>query len=221
MNENRILSASDFMSRFTNIDFSKSDKLTNVWKKVVSKISVTKFESENSEKRMSIGERLAGNTRVVDLKNGILLIETDHSGWIQYLRTYQKFILNGLKKELPDLKISSLAFRQAGSNVGLYNSYEEQMKTESKQFYEIIEKQERKIEKENVNKAKKNVENENECTLPPEMLAKFDSIRNSVLTNSKFKWYILLLFIFGYSEKKFFKYIKEYVPWKEHINQVK
>ena len=77
MNENRILSASDFMSRFTNIDFSKSDKLTNVWKKVVSKISVTKFESENSEKRMSIGERLAGNTRVVDLKNGILLIETD------------------------------------------------------------------------------------------------------------------------------------------------
>ena len=119
MNENRILSASDFMSRFTNIDFSKSDKLTNVWKKVVSKISVTKFESENSEKRMSIGERLAGNTRVVDLKNGILLIETDHSGWIQYLRTYQKFILNGLKKELPDLKISSLAFRQAGSNVNL------------------------------------------------------------------------------------------------------
>ena len=68
MNENRILSASDFMSRFTNIDFSKSDRLTNVWKKVVSKISVTKFESENSEKRMSIGERLAGNTRVVDLK---------------------------------------------------------------------------------------------------------------------------------------------------------
>lgn len=204
MNENRILSASDFMSRFTNIDFSKSDRLTNVWKKVVSKISVTKFESENSEKRMSIGERLAGNTRVVDLKNGILLIETDHSGWIQYLRTYQKFILNGLKKELPDLKISSLAFRQAGSNVGLYNSYEEQMKTESKQFYEIIEKQERKIENENVNKAEKNVENENECTLPPEMLAKFDSIRNSVLTNSKFKWYILLLFIFSYSEKNFF-----------------
>ena len=115
------------------------------------------------------------------------MIETDHSGWIQYLRTYQKFILNGLKKELPDLKILSLAFRQAGSNVGLYNSYEEQMKTESKQFYEIIEKQERKIENENVNKAEKNVENENECTLPPEMLAKFDSIRNSVLTNSKFK----------------------------------
>ena len=139
MNENRILSASDFMSRFTNIDFSKSDRLTNVWKKVVSKISVTKFESENSEKRMSIGERLAGNTRVVDLKNGILLIETDHSGWIQYLRTYQKFILNGLKKELPDLNISSLAFRQSGSNVNLYNSYEEQMKNESKQFYEKIE----------------------------------------------------------------------------------
>ena len=52
MNENRILSASDFMSRFTNIDFSKSDKLTNVWKKVVSKISVTKFESDNSEKKI-------------------------------------------------------------------------------------------------------------------------------------------------------------------------
>ena len=203
MNENRILSASDFMSRFTNIDFSKSDKLTNVWKKVVSKISVTKFESENSEKRMPIGERLAGNTRVVDLKNGILLIETDHSGWIQYLRTYQKFILNGLKKEIPDLNINSLAFRQAGSNVNLYNSYEEQIKNESKQFYDKIEQQERKIENKNLNKNEKNDENEDECSLPPEMLAKFDSIRNSVLTNSKFKWYILLLFIFSFSEKNF------------------
>ena len=187
MTENRILSPSDFMSRFTNIDFSKSDKLTNVWKKVVSKISVTKFESENSEKRMPIGERLAGNTRVVDLKNGILLIETDHSGWIQYLRTYQKFILNGLKKELLDLNINSLAFRQAGSNVNLYDSYEEQMKNESKQFYDKIEQQERKIENKNLNKNEKNDENEDECSLPPEMLAKFDSIRNSVLTNSKFK----------------------------------
>lgn len=187
MTENRILSPSDFMSRFTNIDVSKSDRLTNVWKKVVSKISVTKFESENSEKRMPIGERLAGNTRVVDLKNGILLIETDHSGWIQYLRTYQKFILNGLKKELPDLNINSLAFRQAGSNVNLYNSYEEQIKNESKQFYDKIEQQERKIENKNLNKNEKNDENEDECSLPPEMLAKFDSIRNSVLTNSKFK----------------------------------
>ena len=52
-------------------------------------------------------------------------------------------------------------------------------------YTDLLKKE--KIENENVNKSKKNVENENECTLPPEMLAKFDSIRNSVLTNSKFK----------------------------------
>ena len=188
MNDN-IISAGKLMEiLFSNLnveDSSRAASISSEWKKIVSKI---KSSPNIDEKRNdNLGNNISDHSKIVDLKNGVLLIETDHSGWIQYLRTYQKFILNGLKKELPDLNITSLAFRQSGSNVNLYNSYEEQMKNESKQFYEKIENQERKIADETINKTEKNDENENECTLPPEMLAKFDSIRNSVLTNSKFK----------------------------------
>lgn len=187
MNENLILNASDFMQKFTNIDFLKSDKITSVWKKVVSKIHVNKYENENSEKRISIGERLAYNTKVVDLKNGILLVETDHSGWIQYLRIYKKFILNGLKQELPDLKINSLAFRLKGTNVSLYDTYENQIKTESEKFLKKIENQETKLNEKKSETEKNGDKNKEKYVLPPEISAKFDSIINSVLTNSKFK----------------------------------
>ena len=85
-----------------------ANEICGVWKKVVSGVRSYKHESEDSEKRIPIGERLAGNTRVIDLRNGVLLVETDHPGWIQYLRMYQKYILTGLKMNLPDLKLHQL-----------------------------------------------------------------------------------------------------------------
>ena len=105
MNENRILSTSELMKRFTNIDFEKNDRIVTVWKKVVSRVHVNKFENEDSEKRISIGERLACNTRVVDYNNGILLVETDHSGWIQYLKIYQNN--DGFKLSIDSVLLSN------------------------------------------------------------------------------------------------------------------
>ena len=78
MNDNQIISCSQLMGKYRNIDFEKTDKVTTSWKKVVSSIHSERYESEDSEKRMPIGERLANNTRVIDLKNGVLLVETDH-----------------------------------------------------------------------------------------------------------------------------------------------
>ena len=116
MNE-RIVSAADMMLQAANIGTSEANEICSVWKKVVSGVHSFKHESEDSDKRMPLGERLAGNTRVIDLKNGVLLVESDHPGWIQYLRMYQKFILKGLQMNLPELKITNLAFRVAGSLV--------------------------------------------------------------------------------------------------------
>jgi len=137
-----------------------------------------RFESEDSEKRIPIGERLAGNTRVIDLKNGVLLVETDHPGWIQYLKMYQKFIINGLKMNLPNLKISTLAFRVAGEKVSLSESYESQVKKERNEMEARLAKQEKELKK--YDKEKKTT-----SELPPELLAKFDSIRNSMLDLSQ------------------------------------
>jgi len=130
---------------------------------------------------MPLGERLAGNTRVVDLKNGVLLVESDHPGWIQYLRMYQKFILTGLKMNLPNLKITNLAFRVAGEKVSLSDTYEQQLAKSRREMEKKIEEQEKQLKKyEKKSENKENVSSE----LPPELLAKFDSIRQSMLTNS-------------------------------------
>jgi len=164
--------------QFSESSFLGGNELPGVWKKVVSKVHSYANESENSEKRMPIGERLAGNTRVVDLKNGILLIETDHSGWIQYLKMYQKFIITGLKRELPNLKISTFAFRITGSKAALNDVFEEKTK---KEFYEKLDKEEEELKK----YYGKREEKKAESNLPPELLEKFASMKESLLTNSK------------------------------------
>ena len=176
MNE-RIISAADMMLQAANIGTAQANEICSVWKKVVSGVHSYKHESEDSDQRMPLGERLAGNTRVIDLKNGVLLVETDHPGWIQYLKTYQKFILNGLKMNLPELKISSLAFRVAGSKVSLSETYEASLEKSRKEMAEKIERQEQELKKYEKPQNKPS-------ELPPELLAKFDSIRQSMLTNS-------------------------------------
>lgn len=175
---NQIISAADIMMQVANIGTSEANEICSVWKKVVSGVKSYKHDSEDSEKRMPLGERLAGNTRVIDLKNGVLLVEADHPGWIQYLRMYQKFILTGLKMNLPDLKITNLAFRVAGEKVSLSETYEEQLAKSRREQAEVIEKQEKELAK--FDKKPQPARSE----LPPELLAKFDSIRQSMLTNS-------------------------------------
>ena len=186
---NQIISAADMMLQAANIGVAEANEIVSVWKKVVSGVHSSKFESENSEKRIPIGERLAGNTRVIDLKNGVLLVETDHPGWIQYMKMYQKYILTGLKMNLPNLKISSLAFRVTGEKVSLSDTYEQQLAKSRREMEKKFELQEKELEKYNQKSAgkKKNEDEEAKKTsssLPPELLAKFDSIRQSMLTNS-------------------------------------
>ena len=174
---NQIISAADMMLQAANIGTSEANEICSVWKKVVSGIHSSKYESETSEKRMPIGDRLAGNTRVIDLKNGVLLVETDHPGWIQYLKMYQKFIIKGLKMNLPNMKINSLAFRVTGEKVSLSDSYESQVAKERKVMEAKIERQEKELQKFDSQKPT--------YELPPEVLAKFDSIRKSMLDLSQ------------------------------------
>ncbi len=188
---NEIVSANQLMSKYLNIDFQRADRITSTWKKVVSRVHSNKYESEDSERRIPIGERLAGNTRVVDLKNGVLLVEADHSGWIQYLRFYQNYILKGLKMELPDLKITSLAYRLAGSDAKLSDSYDNQVKKSKEELEEKIDRQELELKKfyenknDKKNKAENQAESEKKGGLPADLLAKFENIKNDMLTNSK------------------------------------
>lgn len=190
MNE-KIISAADMMLQAANLGTSSADKIYTVWKKVVSGVHSFKHESEDSDKRMSLGERLAGNTRVVDFKNGVLLVETDHSGWIQYLRMYQKFILNGLKMNLPELKITNLAFRVTGEKVSLSETYEQQLKKSREEMAKKFEEEEKKlsdyekqISKKFSSAASSGNNSNKQSSLPEDLLAKFDNIRKSIASET-------------------------------------
>ena len=92
--------ASDLLdSIFTDI-FSKAPQggadLERGWKNILQKISG--------------GEKLAAHSRIRDLKNDLLHIETDHPGWIQLFNMHQKRILKELKKEFPELSAKGFSF---------------------------------------------------------------------------------------------------------------
>ena len=92
--------ASDLLdSIFTDI-FSKAPQggadLERGWKNILQKISG--------------GEKLAAHSRITDLKNDLLHIETDHPGWIQLFNMHQKRILKELKKEFPELSAKGFSF---------------------------------------------------------------------------------------------------------------
>ena len=186
MNE-KIFSAADMMLQAANISPAGANEICSVWKKVVSGVKSYKHDGEDSEKRMPLGERLAGNTRVIDLKNGVLLVESDHPGWIQYLRMYQKFILTGLKMNLPNLKITALAYRVSGEKANLSDSYEQAISQYRREQAAGFEKQEKELAKYEKNFAatcsgKSTVK---PAQLPKELLAKFDSIKQSIADDEK------------------------------------
>jgi hypothetical protein len=174
--ESQIVSCADIVNRvFSDIektDIQKGNKMLSVWKRTVSGVR-------------GCGENLAEHSRLIDLKNGILLIETDHPGWIQMFQLHKKYILNGLKKNCPEMKIYTLAFRLKGSNAEL--SYktdnEDAIRKEKEQMIKSIDNEEeilsgKGFKEKNTSGNKKNEE------LPVELREIFGRFRRIMLTNS-------------------------------------
>lgn len=172
-----VISAADMITKvFSNIDKSElqnSNKLFNVWNSVVSKAG-------------NYGDRLAEHTHPVDLKNGVLLVEADHPGWIQTLQLYSKFVVTGLNRTLPDLKITSIAFRLAGSDASLCagESYDEKMKKHRAEMTEKLDEQDKVISEHEQKSGIKAEPPEKKEELPPKLKDIFEDLRKSMLTNS-------------------------------------
>ncbi len=102
-------------SVFENLDSQDARKASDafsVWRKVLLGIKSSANPNE--------GANLAAHSRIVDLKNGVLLIEADHPGWIELLQLRKQFILKGLSFYAKGMQVETLAFRLAGKrgNVG-------------------------------------------------------------------------------------------------------
>jgi len=93
--------ASDLINSFFDANSQSKVSVLTVWSKVVSTVR-------------NNGIQLADHSRVVDYKNGTLLVEADHSAWIQILQINRKYIITGLQRNLPDLEIRNLMFKLSG-----------------------------------------------------------------------------------------------------------
>lgn len=169
MNNEPVSCGDMILSVFSNIDADKtkkSNELFGVWKTVVAKVGMN-------------GDRLAEYTHPVDLKNGILLVESDHPGWTQLLQLNEKFIITGLNRAVPDLKITSLAYRLKGSEASLCGiDYKTSLQQEQEKMRKKLDADEKTFES-----FSKREENTQET--PPELQNLFKSLKNSMLTNSK------------------------------------
>lgn len=153
-------SAQMIMKVFNNLsaqDMEEYGKAQKAWQETVSKISVN-------------GEKLAAHSSVADLKNGILLIESDHPGWNQMLQMHKKFILTGMNRLCGGMKIESLAFKVKGSVASLADP-DEIAKRAVEKYAQKIEEEQKQLE----DMGFKNQKSDSE--LPPELKAIFDRIR--------------------------------------------
>ena len=135
MNEKNIfISGTEIVSAFfENIESQKlenASKMLIAWKKTVQKISGN-------------GQQLFDHSRIVDFKNGILLVETDHPAWSQMLQFHKKFILTGMNKICFDTKIETLAFRVRGNKATLADSGKKIAEEEMKKYSEKLNAEEK------------------------------------------------------------------------------
>jgi hypothetical protein len=61
--------------------------------------------------RHAVGQRLASHSKIADIQNGILIVETDHPAWIQLLQLREAEILSFMKINFPDFPVRALIFK--------------------------------------------------------------------------------------------------------------
>lgn len=109
MVDSRIKSVSDLISQYFD-------------KETTSKGS--SYGNFRSAWRDLAGERLAGHSRPVDIRHGVLIVETEHQGWSQLLQYQQERILDEIGRKFPELEIRAIAWRLASSGLASESVHE-------------------------------------------------------------------------------------------------
>ena len=151
---------SSFFSGLGN-SMNEVDKTISVWKEVLS--SIKSNHIDNSQ--------LIDHSKIVDFKNGILIVETDHPGRIQLFQMYKNYIQTGINRKLPALGVKNIVFKLK----------KDEKKEEKADIEEIIRK---KLLNDTIddiieyNKTKKSEEVKEE--LPEELKAIFERMKKNL-----------------------------------------
>lgn len=176
-----IMGSEEFVSKLMNVidanKFKTNDKLYNTWRKVVGSVK-------------NYGERLTAHSQPVDIKNGSLLVESDHNAWIQILQLNSGYILRGLKMYAPELKITSLVFKLEGSPGQLFDTYENSLEKSRAAMEKTNEENEKATMEfyEKLGKSQDSVQKEAEpVKIEGELAEKLEKLRQSMLTSTEEK----------------------------------
>jgi predicted nucleic acid-binding Zn ribbon protein len=64
-----------------------------------------------------VGNKMASHARLVDVRNGILVVEVDHPGWLQMFRLRQDALLETVRGALPDVLLEGIRVRVGGREI--------------------------------------------------------------------------------------------------------
>lgn len=153
----------------SDVDRQRMEESTIIlerWKSIIT--SIKSFVNPNC------GESMYLHSRILDIKNGIIILQVDHPGYIQLFDTHKKYILKGIRMKIPQMKVENISYRLDKRND--YNTQLDLTREERKRRLEMVEKGE------SDDAPPKVYENRQ---YPPELEAIFARIRDSILTNDK------------------------------------
>ena len=153
--------ASDLINEFFDNNSQSKMSLLTVWSKVVSSVK-------------NNGMQLADHSRVIDYKNGTLLVEADHSAWIQILQMNKKYIIVGLQRNLPQLEIRNLMFKLSGQ---VFKKTEKKELSKA-ELLDILNKKYAPLEEEIEKNYKK--DDSNDVKINGQLKELFDKLKNNI-----------------------------------------
>jgi hypothetical protein len=172
-----VYSAAEIISSlFENISpeqIQNTNTTLSVWKKIL--FSMDEHKERRDGQKSYTGQNLYYHSKIVDLKNGVLLVEVDHPGWIQLFQMAQKYIIKGLKKSAPELKISVLSFRLKGQKAEL--SALNRAATQKQEKEAAVEEQ--------ATETAAGEQRASNSELPEQLKLIFDRLRENVLTQER------------------------------------
>ncbi|MBE6344947.1 MAG: DUF721 domain-containing protein [Spirochaetaceae bacterium] len=149
-----------------NIDATKFKNIKNIydeWENILLSIKSTVLPEA--------GRKMFDHSEIIDIKDGVMLIEIDHPGWKQLFETYRTYILKGLNMKIPQVPVDTIIYRLKKGEVKIKPKTPET--SEKKQV-----NKEEKIE--NISKNTKSKE------IPSELKNLFNSIKESVENKQKY-----------------------------------
>jgi hypothetical protein len=89
-----------------------SAALFSSWTRIVAEVWPRSFDADGRKAEGPLDMPAAAvHSEIVELERGVLLVEADHPGWIQLLKTRQTELLSAVQRRYPELNIRGIAFR--------------------------------------------------------------------------------------------------------------